>query len=188
MFRILSVPLHWWLKRYLRGNSSRHRKITENVILFKKAISVLSSLLNIFTFRAIFFVCFSHIPRIINSYLILNCPSWGCQLAQINKALSEENKTETTGRFARGMKKISIQWVFSQVLTVKWKDLSLFLSPPFPPPSSLLPPSLYSSSLSPFYLSTSGCGTIKKIRKGLLFSHDQFPLALSNSISTKREL
>lgn len=168
------------------GEIVQDRKITQNVILFKKAISVLSSLLNIFTFRAIFFVCFSHIPWIINSYLILNCPSWGCQLAQINKALSEENKTETTGRFARGMKKISIRWVFSQVLTVKWKDLSLSLSP-FS--SSFFPPPSFSLLFFPlFYLSSSVCGMIKKIRKGLLFSHDQFPLAPSNSVSTKREL
>ena len=127
MFSVLSVPLYWWPQRYPWRNRSRHKKITKNVILFKKAISVFS-LLNGFTFRTIPSVYFSHIPWIINSDLNLHCHSWGGRLAHINKALSDANPNKGHLLVCQRDEKNSIQWVFSQVLTVKWKDLSLFLS------------------------------------------------------------
>lgn len=128
MSGILSVPLHWPAKRCLRENSSRHRKITKNVIFFKKAISVLFSSLNLFTFRALSSICFLHIPWIINSGLILIVTAEVASQHRQIKPCLRIAKTKTKGRFARGMKKISIRWVFPQVLTVKRKDLSLFLS------------------------------------------------------------
>lgn len=184
IYRILSVPLYWWPKKYLWGNSSRHRKITKTVILFKKLISVLSSLLNVFTFYSNLHLFLIH--TLNYSDLLLNCHSWSGQLAQINKALSEENQNKDHRQVCQRMKiNVNSVGVSSGANCYRKRFLSLFSFP-----ISLPPPSLPWSFFLTFFLFLFIFLLVyveweKKIIKGLLFPHSQFPLALPNSISTK---
>lgn len=95
----------------LWGNSSRQRKITKNVILFKKAISVLSALLNASSFRAISSVGFFYtLSWIINGGLISHCLSGSGQLAQMNKAVWGQSKQRPSAGLPEGWKKKKIHF------------------------------------------------------------------------------